>query len=138
MSEQLILFSVVPGALSLSKSNFTLDNRAEAGTWTGTLELEVADARGGESGWELTFGIDGCDEWAVSQIVSEMSAEGSADGFRVHTPARSFVSGQVTTLMSKDSQVGQAGSTGGVWTVVLKLVVTADDRATVSPLVSLA
>jgi hypothetical protein len=138
VSEQLILFSVVPGALSLSKSNFRLDNRAESDTWTGTLELEVADARGGESGWELTFGIEGCEEWAISQVLSQTSAEGSASGFRAHTSTQSFVAGEVTTLMSKDAQVGQSGSTGGVWSVVFRLIVTASDTSKVSPLVSLA
>ncbi len=138
MSEQLVLFSVTPGPLSLTQSSFTLDTQVEPGTWTGTLAVTVADARGGESGWDLLVSIDGCDEWAISQVVHQSSAVGSAPGMKLNSSPGAFASGEQMTLMSKDTQVGPAGSTGGVWEVTVKLLVSTRDAAKLTPSVSLS
>lgn len=138
MSEQLVLFSVIPGALSLTQSIFTLDAQVESGTWTATLAVTVADARGGESGWDLAISIDGCDEWAISKVVHQTASEGSAPGMKLNSSSKSFASGEQMTLMSKDTQLGPAGSTGGVWEVTVKLLVSAGDKAKITPSVVLS
>jgi hypothetical protein len=137
VSDQLVLFSVTPGPLSITESTFSVDYQVDQDEWSATLCVTVSDTRGSTDGWSLNFSLNNCDEWTISRIESQRAVDGSAPGLQISSDHSAHFARDQVTLLSKDTQTGSSGSTGGVWSVCYRLLFVADSKDPVYPSLSL-